>query len=490
MPSTSVCNQIRFAPKRFQLVTAIVLIANAACRGLPTPSPTLAPLAQGQVLIDFCDLKVRGGGITPGFYEWTYGQKRETLPIFVKEIQHAGFAANIYFKDAPSDIQSVCTNLTAPNLRFFCPLSEKKNCLDGEVCVQTNGCASVPKQRFDNIRQGSKRTWDSEVVQDFRSTGCEQIPGYAYNATCYYWFEIGVSDVAEGGPDGLALVAIDWNYETAFMNKTHAFTNTTNSSDVSPANYTAMYNNTFCSDDTRSPDDLARLTVTGSPCKLALNPAKAFDDFEQLFAHLGLNFSFMLLLVVLVFACCRGEYGYAYQEMFVRHPFSPPAQGTKLLDLSCATDPDASPVDRTIEKLLRPGAKIQKGTWRDTWFLCNELEDDDGDDDDDDALFASQQPAAADPQQFGRSASSKRMMFASGQRSSSYKERGSMFKSSVMPDARKKLEFAPPLPFGERVRLGARSASRHSPLHSLHSYSQVFLYLNTRFDSVAFREGK
>jgi hypothetical protein len=300
---------------------------------------------------------------------------------------------------------------------------------------------------------------------------------YAHNATCYYWFEI---DYAAGtapvqrSKSSANEINIAWNYESYYGNAT---------STEGVAGQ--VYKTPFCPETAAASE---RLSVTvgvdarGTPCTLMLTNANTFDDFDQLFSHLGINFAFMLLMVCLVFWCARGEYGYAYQEMFIRHPFSPPAQGTKLLDLACAYDDDASPEDRVIEKLLRPGAKIRKGTWRDTWYLCNEVDDDD-DDDDDNAPFdspivekgemkidgkeepsnAREEPSNAsydenDDASIASTQARRTKTHASRTKTQATKTQAS--RRTVLPPS------LPPLPFTQRVNL----------------------FLNTRFDSIAFRE--
>jgi hypothetical protein len=243
------------------------------------------------------------------------------VPIFVQE-SHAAFAAQVYFKDpaGADDIRSICTNLTAPNLKDLCPLFQKKDCV-GDNCIDASLCVPLAQRRFQGL------PWEY-VVERFTSTNgmCTIRPGYARHATCFYWFEINYAPGTEPPvPVGNYLkdINIDWNYETA----SEVFNSTTNETE------TTLYNNSIC----RRSDWTERLGVTigvgstGTPCKLQLAYDIEYNDIEQLLVHFGLDFTLVLLLVVVVFSCSRGKYGSAYQEMFVRHAFSPPAQGTKLL---------------------------------------------------------------------------------------------------------------------------------------------------------------
>jgi hypothetical protein len=103
-------------------------------------------------------------------------------------------------------------------------------------------------------------------------------------------------------------------------------------------------------------------------------------------------------------------------------------------------------VDRTIELILRPGAKIQQGTWRDKWYVCNELNDTNEDDTNED-------DNASTPNDGSNDAATT----ASG-------TGGGANPKQVLP--KQVLPAPPPLPLKQRVAL----------------------FFSTHYDSVAFRE--
>ena len=127
--------------------------SGAALTVTPTTTPTTVPTAVptavpgepvGAALINFCNLKLQvlsGIGASRDLIPWTYGREDKKLPIMVMG-QHAAFAARIYLTHRPhrhdggfaseQDLhRAVCSNLTAANLRDFCPLFDRP-CKDGQ----------------------------------------------------------------------------------------------------------------------------------------------------------------------------------------------------------------------------------------------------------------------------------------------------------------------------------------------------------------------